>query len=62
MPAQGKRADIKKMKDSILHDPKVPLHLLIEEHGHCAVFLNVIKELRAVRAPKRDWHVKHEGL
>ncbi len=61
IPAQGKRSDIKKMKDAVLNDPKVKVSDLIEDFGHAGTMLRVIDVLRSEASTPRDRVNEHKG-
>ncbi len=56
---QGSRSDVRRMKDMVLDDAKVPLSDLIEECGHAGTYVNVIKILRQEVQPNRPRNQPH---
>ncbi len=50
---QGSRSDVRRMKDMVLDNRKVPLSELIEECGHAGTYVHVIKILRQEDQPNR---------
>ncbi len=62
IPSQGKRGDIRAMKDAVLADPNVKVSDLIEAYGRAGTMLNVIEALRVECIPPRDRNIPHQGM
>ncbi len=56
---QGSRSDVRRMKDMVLDDRKVPISDLIEECGIAGTYVHVIKLLRTEKQPNRPRNQPH---